>query len=268
MADRSPAAGQARLSSGVGRYAPILLGCMLSAAACRPDDSTPVATDVIREGVDMVLEGMDAFLTREGVRRARLRADTAEFVAEGEVHMRPVQLTFYDVDGQEASAITADSGVFHEDTEDMEAWGSILVLDRRQDRRLETEQLRYIAAEDRLHGDTAFTLWRDQGRTVLRGAAFESDPGLDSVRVVSPSGASEGVPSPVPARAAASPDSVRTPPDSSAAPAGDSTPTPSDTLPPAPDSMESVPDSGSTAPDSGSTEPDSIRTVPGARPRS
>ncbi len=168
-----------------------LLAAVAVGGGCRPDESPPVATEVLREGVDWVMIDMDTNLTREGIRRAYLRADTAEWVTEGEIHMHPVELTFFDVDGREASVITADFGIFYENTEDMEASGSIVVLDRTEDRRLETEALRYVSAEDRLYGDRPFTLWEDGGRTELHGAAFESDPGLDSVRVRSPSGQSE-----------------------------------------------------------------------------
>lgn len=177
------------------------------ALGCAPDEGPPVASEVLREGVDMVMIPMDTYLTREGIRRALLHTDTAEFVTEGEIHMRGVALTFFDVDGREASVITAESGIFYENTEDMEATGSIVVLDRREDRRLETEALRYVAAEDRLYGDRSFTMWEDGGRTELRGAAFESDPGLDSVRVRRPSGQSERPPGP--AVPPVSPDTTR-----------------------------------------------------------
>lgn len=183
------------MSPAVRRLACVSLAISL-APGCGPDDGPPVASEVLREGVDMVMIPMDTYLTREGIRRALLHTDTAEFVTEGEIHMRGVALTFYDVDGGEASVITAESGIFYENTEDMEATGSIVVLDRREDRRLETEALRYVAAEDRLYGDRPFTMWEDGGRTELRGAAFESDPGLDSVRVRRPSGQSERPPTP------------------------------------------------------------------------
>lgn len=179
------------------RRAVRMLACVSLALGCGPDDGPPVASEVLREGVDMVMIPMDTYLTREGIRRALLHTDTAEFVTEGEIQMRGVALTFFDVDGREASVITAESGIFYENTEDMEATGSIVVLDRREDRRLETEALRYVAAEDRLYGDRPFTMWEDGGRTELRGAAFESDPGLDSVRVRRPSGQSERPPTPV-----------------------------------------------------------------------
>lgn len=184
----------------------------IATVGCRPEDGPPVASEVLREGVDMVMIPMDTYLTREGIRRALLHTDTAEFVAEGEIQMRGVELTFFDVDGREASVITAESGTFYENTEDMEASGSIVVLDRREDRRLETEELRYVAAEDRLYGDRRFTLWEDGGRTELRGEAFESDPGLDSVRVRRPSGQSERPPTPPTAGATADTAAAAPPP--------------------------------------------------------
>lgn len=199
-----------------GRFCAIaLLSVVPLAGGCRPEDGPPVASEVLREGVDMVMIPMDWYLTREGIRRALLHTDTAEFVTEGEIQMRGVELTFYDVDGREASVITAESGIFYENTEDMEASGSIVVLDRREDRRLETETLRYVAAEDRMYGDRPFTLWEDGGRTELRGAAFESDPGLDSVRVRSPSGQSERPPTPTVPRAGPDTPGSVTGPDSS-----------------------------------------------------
>jgi len=223
-----------------------ILACVTIAAAlapaCRPEDGPPVASEVLREGVDMVMIPMDTYLTREGIRRALLHTDTAEFVTEGEIQMRGVALTFFDVDGREASVITAESGIFYENTEDMQATGSIVVLDRREDRRLETEELRYVAAEDRLYGDRPFTLWEDGGRTQLRGAAFESDPGLDSVRVRRPSGQSERPPTPNPPQAG--PDTTRS------APASDTTGVAPDT---AADTPGAAPDTAAgtgVAPDS------------------
>jgi len=168
------------------------LGATSMAGGCAREEEPPVASELLPEGVDVALLKMDTFLTRDGVRRARLKADTAEFTGETEteIHVRPVELTMYDTDGTEISVITADTGVYDETTGNMEARGSIVVIDRRDDRRLETEQLRYDAENDWLYGDAAFVLYSDAGLTVVRGAAFDSDPGLDSVRVRSPSGQS------------------------------------------------------------------------------
>ncbi|MDH3733046.1 MAG: LPS export ABC transporter periplasmic protein LptC [Gemmatimonadota bacterium] len=171
-------------------------------AGCAREDEPPVAIEVLGEGVEMSILNMDTNLTREGVRRARLRADTADFIGEEQIRMRPVELIFYDEQGNELSVVTGDEGLFNETTEDMEAWGSVVAIDRRDDQRLETSRLRYVATEDRLFGDEPFTLYKDNGRTVLRGSAFETDPGLSSVLMFDSSGRTAqppgGAPAPAP----------------------------------------------------------------------
>jgi len=212
------------------------LGAMSLAAGCAPDEEPPVAVELLPEGVDLAILKMDTFLTRDGLRRARLKADTAEFVGETEteIHVRPLELTMYDTDGTEISVITADRGIYDETTGNMEAHGSIVVIDRRDDRRLETEELRYDAERDWLYGDAAFALYSDAGLTVMRGAAFDSDPGLDSVRVRSPSGQSERPP-PVVGRVLA---------DSSQE--ADTVTTTPDSVPVTPDSLTAPPDTTAT----------------------
>jgi len=222
-----------------------VLGTTGMAAGCAPDEEAPVAVDLLPEGVDLALLNMDTFLTRDGVRRARLKADTAEFIGdtETEIHVRPVELTMYDTDGTELSVITADTGIYDETTGNMEAHGSIVVIDRLDDRRLETEELRYDAENDWLYGDAAFALYSDAGLTVMRGAAFDSDPGLDSVRVRSPSGQSVRPPPVV----------VAVPSDSGQV--ADSVTAGPDSLPVTPDSLPVTPDSLTAPPDTTASRP-------------
>lgn len=177
---------RARLAAG------LLPAVLMGATACAPDEAPPTAgPEVLRDGVDMVIIDMEHYLTRLGVRRGRLLADTAEYVSENEIHLRPVELVFYDDEGREVSLLTADFGVFNEVSEDMEATGNVVVVDRRDDGRLETEQIRYTKEEDRLYGDRRFMYESNGGRTVMRGNAFESDPGLDRIVTVLPEGSSE-----------------------------------------------------------------------------
>ncbi len=192
----------------------------------------------------MVMYQMRTFVTREGIRRARIEADTAEFVGETEIHLRPVTMTFFDGDGRETTRVTANFGIYYELTEDMDAQGAVVALDRVDDQRLETERLRYVSAEDRLYSETAFTMYSDGGATVMRGASFESDPGLDSVRVMSPSGqTAQPLGAQAPSRPpAAAPDSPSSLPDSStgAAEPADSTAI-SRPEPPPPDTSNAEP---------------------------
>lgn len=170
----------------------VLLGILAGVTSCAPDDAPPTAgPEVLREGVDMVIVGMDHYLTRVGVRRARLLADTAEYVSENEIHLHPLELLFFDDDGREVSVLTADYGVFDEVSENMEATGNVVVLDRQDDRKLDTEHIRYIKEDDRLYGDSAFVMESNSGRTTTEGDRFEADPGLDNVVIDRPSGSSE-----------------------------------------------------------------------------
>jgi LPS export ABC transporter protein LptC len=215
----------------------LAIAAIVPLAGCRPEDDTPVALEILPEGVDMALLGMDVNMTREGVRRVRLMADTAQFRSDGEWLLRRMQMTFYDLEGQEISIVTADAGTYQENTDDMEAEGSVVVLDRREDQRLETTQLRYVKEEDRLYGDEPFVLYKDDGRTEIRGSSFESDPGMSEVVTYNSSGQSERVVTPPAAPPPAEP--------AGAAEAGAS------------DSSGVAADSGGVAPDSGGVVPDS-----------
>ncbi|MCG8468096.1 MAG: LPS export ABC transporter periplasmic protein LptC [Gemmatimonadetes bacterium] len=216
----------------------VIAGLVLGVGtACRPEDGPPVASEILREGVDMAMVNMRTFITREGIRRARVEADTAEFIGESEIHLRPATLTFYAEDGTESTHITADYGIYYELTEDMTAEGSVVAIDRVDDQRLETERLRYVSVEDRLYGDTTFTMRSDGGRTEMRGSSFQSDPGLDSVTVMTPAGQTEQPQTTTPGDTAAMPpgdsatgatpaDSVATPPPANSA----AIPDPADTV--------------------------------------
>ena len=49
------------------------LALVVGLSACAPEEETQVSSDILAEGVDTALEDMDLYVTREGVRRARLR---------------------------------------------------------------------------------------------------------------------------------------------------------------------------------------------------
>ncbi len=237
--------------------AALLVFVLLAAvSACAPEEEPPTAgPEVLRDGVDMVIIGMEHYLTRLGVRRAHLLADTAEYVNENEIHLRPVRLIFFDDQGGEISVLTADYGIFFEVAEDMEATGNVVVLDRRDDRRLETERIRYTKMDDKLHGDTNFVIESDGGRTINRGEGFESDPGLDEVYIIGPEGSS----APRLDTLAAAPDSLGAegqPSLPEAEAAGEVLP--DSTLPDStvPDTTTN-PDSSAVAPDSSTAPPDS-----------
>ena len=151
-------------------------------------DGPPTASEPLPEGVDTAVRGMRTFVTRDGVRRAVVEADTAEWREDNEIHLRRMTLTFFDPNGLESTEVTAEFGIFHQLTGDLEAERRVVVEDRVDDQRLETERLRYRNVDGRLLGDTAFQLLRGVEGLTLEGTAFESDPALDSVVVLNQEG--------------------------------------------------------------------------------
>lgn len=130
--------------------------------------------------------GVRHILTSDGVRRAQLLADTALFVdGEALVRFRNVRVHFFGDLGEEVSILRAEEGLVNLETEDMEATGQVVVVDRDQSERLETEVIEYIADADELRSEVDFVFYR--GTNTIRGQGFVSDPGLDTVRVTQPS---------------------------------------------------------------------------------
>lgn len=152
-------------------------------------DERPPATagpDLIGMEADQVVIGMEHMLTREGLRRALLRADTAWFLEDSTlVRLRPVEVSFFGGGGSEVSDLTAREGVYDMRTSDMRAIGRVVVRSRLEFQRLETERLSYDAKADLLRTDTTFVLYREGSR--ITGDALVSDPALDSTQVSRPS---------------------------------------------------------------------------------
>lgn len=146
-------------------------------------------SELLRMDADQVAIGVEHHLTREGLRRARLLSDTAWFLQDSsKVRLAPVDAVFYDEAGREISDLEARWGVYDMQTNDVEVGGDVVVRARQEFERLETEHLTYTSADDKLRGDVDFVLYKRGDE--LRGSAFISDPGLDTVRVVSPSAVS------------------------------------------------------------------------------
>jgi len=159
-------------------------------AACGGEDAAAVAgAELLELGAEQVAIDVRHILTSDGVLRAQLLADTAFFLNEESlVRFRGVRVHFFGDVGEEVSVLTAEEGVANLQTEDMEAMGRVVVVDREQSERLETERLEYLAASNQLSSDVDFIFYR--GSNTIRGRGFVSDPGLDTVHVTRPSAVS------------------------------------------------------------------------------
>ena len=159
--------------------------CLL---ACRDSGEPPLVAEEILQlnpEANQVLFGFEHYVTAEGIRRALVEADTA-FLLEGRpiVELRELQVTFYNVNGEETSVLTAREGTYDWDNGDMTARTDVVVVNRAEER-LETSVLYYLRPEDRIWSDEQTTMFYPDG-SVVEGTSFESDSKMEQINLTSP----------------------------------------------------------------------------------
>lgn len=156
----------------------------LALAACAPGDPGPVAeAALLRLQCDQLMVGLEHFLAADGVRRARVVADTACFLEDrATVGLHRVRVTFYDAVGAPSSTLTSDSASYDWLAGDMHAVGNVVVVDAETGRRVETSVLYYERAKEEIWSDQATTMTEPDG-TVVEGTGFRSSSGLERVEM-------------------------------------------------------------------------------------
>jgi LPS export ABC transporter protein LptC len=174
-----------------------LAGCgvILTAAAlgaCREDYVRPPLTGSAADSADQVLEGMEHFITSDGVRRTRVLADTAYiYEATQLARLKKVKVTFYDATGTETSTVVGDSGLYHTRDGSMSAWGRV-VATTPDGRVLKSEELKYDSRKQKISSTLPFTYDRPGER--MTGKSFISDPDFKNIQAVQPTGGQTGTP--------------------------------------------------------------------------
>ena len=176
------------MSTSAGRVCLIVaLGAGL--VACGDTGEPPlVAEDVLRLNVEanQVVFGLAHWVTSEGIRRARVEADTAFFIEDKAlVELRMMNVVFFDAAGDTTSILTSLEGTYNWNTQDMVAERDVVVVNPKDGRRVETSVLYYNRAEDRIWGDQPTKIWEPDG-TLVEGTAFETNSRMDRVDLTSP----------------------------------------------------------------------------------
>ncbi len=147
-----------------------------------------VAEEILQLNPDanQVVFGLEHYVAADGIRRALVEADTAFFL-EGQpiVELRVLRVTFYNVDGEETSVLTAREGTYDWDNGDMTASIDVIVENRAEGKRLETSVLYYLRPEDRIWSDKPTTMIYPDG-TIIEGTAFESNSKMEQIDLDSP----------------------------------------------------------------------------------
>ncbi|HEU4763705.1 MAG TPA: LPS export ABC transporter periplasmic protein LptC [Gemmatimonadales bacterium] len=173
------------------RGAALLAAAAILAAACGGKDELRSTTVVAAaDTADQVLEHLQHYITKDGVRQSLVEADTAYYYEAPRVfELRGVKVTFYDASGAQTSVLTSREGTYHVQTSDMQARGNVVVVST-DGRTLRTERLNYNQATNKLSTDLPFTF---VGPTSSgSGNGFVSDPDFKDVTIQQGRGVEHG----------------------------------------------------------------------------
>jgi LPS export ABC transporter protein LptC len=176
----------------VGAAGWVALAAAVLALACEDPGAKPVTTVQAIDSADQVLEGFSHWVTKDGIRRSEVQADTAYFYESTQVtQLRNVRVVFYDLSGKESSTLTARAGTYRWQDGSMQANGKVVVISP-DGRKLQTDTLKFDNATNTISTNTHFVM--DRGTDHLEGQSFRSDPDFKNVVTDKPVGrAGDGV---------------------------------------------------------------------------
>lgn len=163
----------------------LAIALVLAGAGCGQDqDSSGEAPSIFAGGADQVMLGVEHFVTRDGVRTARVLADTAfTYEDEAQVDLRGLRIIFFDDSGLEDGVLTATAGLYDLESGDFSVRGNVVMegfLEEGSRSRLETDSLQYVSEGDRLTTDARWVLSHGDG-SVERGLGLVTDLSLESI---------------------------------------------------------------------------------------
>ncbi len=168
------------------------ISLILIAPACSGVAHEPTAAARERgSAADWVMFGVQHNITPGGIRRGVLTADSAyAFRDSARDELWGVRVTIFGADGRETAALTSRSGTLNERTETVLARGSVVLVTREGNRRIETENL-YFCPSAHCVGSTVKTRIQQNG-TWLTGDGFSADDEMHNVELNNPRGSRRG----------------------------------------------------------------------------
>jgi LPS export ABC transporter protein LptC len=166
------------------RFGSLLAAAAVALAACGDVENTTVATEFM-QGIDApVVFGMTSYITAEGVRQARVRADTAfTFADSAKVDLRVMTVDFYDEAGVERATVRGARGEWNQETDMMVARGDVELRVHSDSSIVRSQEIHYDPQTDRIWSDSATSRTMVDG-SVTRGTSFESDIEFTDIRIL------------------------------------------------------------------------------------
>lgn len=151
-----------------------LLALALAMAACSSGDTTrPTGAFAEADSADMRMLDFKYNVTRNGIRRSLLQADTAYFYDARQMSaLRHVRATFFNDAGASRATLTADRMEYNLRDGSMRAEGNVVLVGP-ADERLTTSVLVFDVNKNTLSSDKPFVLMRAGER--MQGDGFDAD---------------------------------------------------------------------------------------------
>src|SRR5207342_3957507 len=100
-ADLAAAAGPAGRWARGAALSVLGVVAVCSVLSCEDPGARPTTTVQATDSADQVLEGFSHWITKDGIRRSEVQADTAFFYENTQVtQLKNVRVVFYDIDGK------------------------------------------------------------------------------------------------------------------------------------------------------------------------
>lgn len=161
----------------------VVLGSVMLVAAACSEPETPTGGDFRDVPADMIVVGMTEYMTASGLRRARLKGDTA-FVYDdsGKVKVKGVNLTIYNELGAETAHVTSREGDFNTSDQGMVARGNVILNTLSEPRRqILTEELFYNPQSKRIWSNVT-TVMIEKGERAT-GDGFTADDRFQDIQI-------------------------------------------------------------------------------------
>jgi len=156
-----------------------LLALAMGASGCSRTPVAPAAVKKTRaDSANQKLFGLHAPMTHNGVTRGILRADSAFVYEDGmRLELRGVSATLEGPTGLQLGVMTSKNGVVTLSDSRVALLGAVEITST-SGRQLQTSQVTLDLKNNRLLGDSAYTVRASKSARPTAGAGFVSDPGL------------------------------------------------------------------------------------------
>jgi LPS export ABC transporter protein LptC len=163
------------------------------ASGCNDTGARPGVLGTAADTADQTLIKVRHFITRDGVQKSLVEADTAYYYeASQSFELRVVTVTFYDADGAPTSTLTSNEGTYQTMTGAMQGRGNVVVVSADKTRTLRSQTLKYDPGKNEISTDQPYSY--DQGGNHLEGTGFTSDPNFQRMTTTAPRGkAADGI---------------------------------------------------------------------------